>query len=117
MDTKDLIKILGIMPKVKGYYYINDAVALIRNYEGMPVLITKDIYPSIAMKYHTSTQCVEHAIRTSISRAWLNNKKVMNRIAGYSMRFKPSNKEFLFMLVDYLETSEHDAGALDAEIL
>ena len=106
MKTKDLIKILGIMPKVKGYYYINDAIEMIREHGDTPILITKDIYPRIAIKYNTSTQCVEHAIRTSINRAWINNRKVINRIAGYPLHFKPSNKEFLLMLVDYINEVE-----------
>lgn len=103
MKTKDLIKILGIMPKVKGYYYIIEAVEIIRQRTEQPILITKDIYPVIALKYHTSTECVERAIRTAIYNAWIHNKKVMDRIAGYPLRFKPSNKEFLFMIADYME--------------
>ena len=118
MNTKDLIKVLGIMPKVKGYYYINDAVEIIKERGEEPLLITKDIYPEVAQKYGTSPECVERAIRTSINHAWSNNKEVIDQIVGYPMRFRPSNKEFLFMVSDYIIESEeklsgmHEKGIL-----
>lgn len=108
MKTKDLVKALGIMPKVKGYYYIIDAVEIIRKNPGEPLLITKDIYPVIALKYRTSIECVERVIRTAIHNAWINNKKTMDRIAGYPLRFKPTNKEFLFMIADYVDEVEEE---------
>ena len=43
MKVKDLIKVLGIMPRVKGYFYINEAVEIIRRKGEEPLLITKDI--------------------------------------------------------------------------
>ena len=107
MKTKDLIKVLGIMPKVKGYYYINDAVEIIKERGEEPLLITKDIYPEVAQKYGTS-----------INHAWSNNKEVIDQIVGYPMRFRPSNKEFLFMVSDYIIESEeklsgmHEKGIL-----
>ena len=110
MKTKDLIKVLGIMPKVKGYYYINDAVEIIKQRGEEPLLITKDIYPEVAHKYGTSPECVERAIRTSINNAWSNNKEIIDQIVGYPLRFRPSNKEFLFMVSDYIIESEETLG-------
>lgn len=103
MKTKDIIRSLGIMPNVKGAYYIIEAVELIRKNIQEPILITKDIYPVIAMKYHTSTECVERVIRSAITSAWINNRAAMEAIAGYSLRFRPTNKEFLFMIADCTE--------------
>ena len=106
MKTKDLVKTLGIMPKVKGYYYIIEAVELIRKKLGNPIVVTKDVYPLVAMKYYTSTECVERVIRTTIHNAWVHNKRAMDRVAGYPLRFNPTNKEFLFMLADYIEETQ-----------
>ena len=110
MKVKELIKVLGIMPRVKGYFYINEAVEIIRRKGEEPLLITKDIYPEIAQKYETSTECVERAIRTSINTAWMNNREMVNKIARYPLRFRPTNKEFLFMVADYIEESEKEIG-------
>ena len=103
MRTKDLVKTLGVMPNVKGYYYITEAVELIRKKLGSPVVVTKDVYPLVAMKYYTSTECVERVIRTTIHNIWVHNKIAMDAVAGYPLRFKPTNKEFLFLLADYAE--------------
>ena len=34
----------------------------------------------------------------------------MNKIARYPLRFRPTNKEFLFMVADYIEESEKEIG-------
>lgn len=110
MKTKDLIKVLGIMPRVKGYFYINEAVEIIRRKGEAPLLITKDIYPEVAQKYETSTECVERAIRTSINTAWMSNREMVNKIARYPLRFRPTNKEFLFMIADYIDEMGKETG-------
>lgn len=101
MKVKEIIRALGILPNVKGAYYIIEAVELIQKNIREPILVTKDIYPAVALKYHTSIGCVERVIRNTIASAWIANRAEMEAIAGYPLRLRPTNKEFLFMIADY----------------
>ena len=67
MKIDDFLFICRISRRYKGYRYIKYAIELINEMEDDEIyLITKDIYPSIAKKFHTSTTVVESNIRTVV---------------------------------------------------
>ena len=56
---------------------------------------------------HISTPVnIEHDIRTVINVCWTANKETMDRIAGYPLRYRPTNSEFVDMLAYYLIQTE-----------
>lgn len=74
-----------------------------------PIKITKDIYPYLAKKFKSTPVNIEHDIRTVINVCWTANKETMDRIAGYPLRYRPTNSEFVDMLAYYLIQTELDA--------
>ena len=74
--------------------------------ENMELLnyITKQLYPTIAKKYQTTSSRVERAIRHSIEVAWSRGKaEVVDDIFGYTIdnnKGKPTNSEFIAMVAD-----------------
>ena len=108
-----LIRQLGVTSKYKGYYYVAEAVRMFMEIQDHPIKITKDIYPSLAKQFKSTSVNVEHDIRTVIKVCWELNKEAMEEIAGYPLRYKPTNSEFIDMMAYYLaqieiETTDSD---------
>lgn len=101
-----LIRRLGVTSKYKGYYFIAEAVKLSMEQQEYPIKITKDIYPHLAKKFKSTPMNVEHDIRTIINVCWVTNREAMDRIAGYSLSYKPTNSEFVDMLAYYLSQND-----------
>ena len=95
-----LIRQLGMTSKYKGYYYVVDAVEMAQKIYERPVKVTKDIYPVIARKYKSTPSNVEHNIRTLVNLCWMNHKDTLED--------KPTNSEFIDILVYYLRYSDKD---------
>ena len=72
--------------------------------------ITKELYPSIANKYNTTSSRVERAMRHAIEVSWSRGDyDLMDEIFGHSVDFdraKPTNSEFLATLADKLNLDE-----------
>ena len=101
-----VIRRLGVTSKYKGYYYLAEAVNMVMEQKDRHIRITKDIYPYLARKYITTPSNIERDIRTVINTCWETNKDGLDKIAGYPLKFKPTNSEFIYMLAYYL--SEED---------
>ena len=102
-----LIRRLGVTSKYKGYYYLVEAISMAMAQEDRHIRITKDIYPYLARKYITTPSNIERDIRTVINTCWETNKSGLDKIAGYPLKFKPTNSEFIDMIAYYL--TEEDA--------
>lgn len=103
-----LIRQLGMTSKYKGYYYVAEAVIMSMGLQDYPVKITKDIYPYLAKKFKSTSVNIEHDIRTVINVCWTANKETLDRIAGYPLRYRPTNSEFIDMLAYYLVQLEYE---------
>lgn len=80
-----------------GYRYLAVAIHL---YAQDPMqAVTKELYPNIARRFHTSSSCVEKAIRCAIHQAWEERDNDIWRQYFFTDRTgqvcKPSNREFL----------------------
>ena len=68
--------------------------------------MTKQLYPSVAKRYNTTSSRVERAIRHAIEVAWdRGDVDVLNSYFGYTIhntRGKPTNSEFIAMISDKL---------------
>ena len=63
--TKKLLLSLGVMPNLRGFRYLCDAIDLY-NQRGGDISITKELYPAIAAKHNTTSSRMERCIRTVI---------------------------------------------------
>ena len=68
--------------------------------------VTKQLYPTVAKEYETTSSRVERAIRHAIEVAWdRGDVDVLNSYFGYTIhngRGKPTNSEFIAMIADKL---------------
>ena len=108
-----LIRSLGATSKYKGYHYLAEAVTLSLEIQDGPVLVTKDIYPVLARRFHDKVSNVEQDIRTIVNVTWKSNREKLEEIAGYHLFYRPSNSEYIDILAFYLRsclTGENRSG-------
>ena len=106
IEVTNLLHSLGIPSHIKGYQYIRTAILMVYENPGFIGGITKELYPDISIKFNTSIQRVERAIRHAIEVAWLRGDiDLMEEIFGHSVdidRAKPTNSEFIVTIADKL---------------
>ena len=106
IEVTNLLHSLGIPSHIKGYQYIRTAILMVYENPGYIGGITKELYPNISVRFNTSIQRVERAIRHAIEVAWLRGDiDLMEEIFGHSVdidRAKPTNSEFIVTIADKL---------------
>ena len=102
----NIIHEVGVPAHIKGYQYLREAIMMVVNNIDIINQITKQLYPEIAKKYHTTPSRVERAIRHAIEVAWGRGEpSVVESIFGYTVsasKGKPTNSEFIAMISDKL---------------
>ncbi len=102
----NVIHEIGVPAHIKGYQYLREAIIMVVTDIDVINQITKQLYPEIAIKYHTTPSRVERAIRHAIEVAWGRGKQdVVESIFGYTVsasKGKPTNSEFIAMIADKL---------------
>ena len=102
----NVIHEIGVPAHIKGYQYLREAIMMVVNDIDIINQITKQLYPDIAHKYHTTPSRVERAIRHAIEVAWGRGQQdVVESIFGYTVsasKGKPTNSEFIAMIADKL---------------
>ncbi len=96
---------LGVPAHIKGYLYLREAIELVINNIEMLGAITKELYPTVAEKFNTTSSRVERAIRHAIEVAWeRGNEKELNKYFGntISKDGKPTNSQFIARIADEL---------------
>ena len=97
---------VGVLAHIKGYQYLREAIMMVVNNIDVINQITKQLYPDIAVKYHTTPSRVERAIRHAIEVAWGRGQaETVENIFGYTIsaaKGKPTNSEFIAMIADKL---------------
>jgi two-component system response regulator (stage 0 sporulation protein A) len=102
----DIIHQLGVPAHIKGYHYLRDAILSSLNDKELLESVTKQLYPSIAKRFTTTSSRVERAIRHAIEIAWdRGDLDVLNSFFGYTVntcKGKPTNSEFIALITDKL---------------
>ena len=102
----NVIHEIGVPAHIKGYQYLREAIMMVVQNIDIINQITKQLYPEIAEKYHTTPSRVERAIRHAIEVAWARGKNdAVEGIFGYTIsaaKGKPTNSEFIAMIADKL---------------
>ena len=106
MQVTKILHALGIPSNIKGYQYVRSAILMVYDNPGFIGGITKELYPDLSLKYNTSIQRVERAIRHAIEISWdRGDIDLMEEIFGHSVdidRAKPTNSEFIVTIADKL---------------
>ncbi len=61
---------IGVPAHIKGYHYLRSSIMMSVKQPEIINAITKELYPSVANKYNTTSSRVERAIRHAIEVAW-----------------------------------------------
>ena len=97
---------VGVPAHIKGYQYLRYAITLVIGDMAILNSITKTLYPEIAIKFQTTPNRVERAIRHAIETAWeRSDLETINKMFRYTIRNdkgKPTNSEFIALLSDKL---------------
>ena len=106
VEVTNIMHEIGIPAHIKGYQYLRDAIMMVVKDLDIINSITKQLYPSIARIYNTTTSRVERAIRHAIEVAWSRGKiDAIDSLFGYTVSMgkgKPTNSEFIAMVADKL---------------
>ncbi|MBQ9673879.1 MAG: sporulation transcription factor Spo0A [Ruminococcus sp.] len=106
MKITEILHQIGVPAHIKGYHYLRDSIMMSVEKPEIINAVTKELYPSVAMKYETTSSRVERAIRHAIEVAWdRGDVDVLNSYFGYTIhnsRGKPTNSEFIAMISDKL---------------
>ena len=108
MEVKvtEILHQIGVPAHIKGYHYLRDSIIMAIEKPEIINAVTKQLYPSVAKKYETTSSRVERAIRHAIEVAWdRGDVEVLNSYFGYTIqgsRGKPTNSEFIAMISDKL---------------
>ena len=76
----NVIHEVGVPAHIKGYQYLREAIMMVIKDTEVINQITKQLYPEIAAKYHTTPSRVERAIRHAIEVAWGRRRTRNSRI-------------------------------------
>lgn len=97
---------IGIPPHIKGYGYLREGIKMTVDRPYIINSVTKELYPTIAKKFDTTSSKVERAIRHAIEVAWNRGRiDAINAIFGariYLGTEKPTNSEFIALVADKL---------------
>lgn len=108
----DVIHEIGVPAHIKGYQYLRDSILMAVNDMDILNSITKQLYPAIAVRNHTTASRVERAIRHAIEVAWSRGKMdTIDALFGYTVnagKGKPTNSEFIALIADKIRLEYKD---------
>lgn len=106
LKVTEILHQIGVPAHIKGYHYLRDSIIMSVENPDIINAVTKQLYPSVAKKYSTTSSRVERAIRHAIEVAWdRGDVDILNSYFGYTIhndRGKPTNSEFIAMISDKL---------------
>ncbi len=114
LKVTEILHEIGVPAHIKGYHYLRDSIIMSVEKPEIINAVTKQLYPSVAKKYETTSSRVERAIRHAIEVAWdRGDVDVLNSYFGYTIhtdRGKPTNSEFIAMISDRLRLQIKNAS-------
>ncbi len=114
LKVTEILHQIGVPAHIKGYHYLRDSIIMSIEQPEIINAVTKQLYPSVAKKYETTSSRVERAIRHAIEVAWdRGDVDILNSYFGYTIhisRGKPTNSEFIAMIADKLRLQLKNAS-------
>ncbi len=108
----DILNIIGIPHRLKGYNFLREAVLLTIQDADMISHVTKKLYPAVAEKFNTTPNCIDRNIRHALNITWKRREMlVLEKFIGHGklvLTSKPTNSEFIAVIVDKLRIDMSD---------
>ena len=106
MQVTEILHQIGVPAHIKGYHYLRDSILMAVEDPEIINAVTKQLYPSVAKRYNTTSSRVERAIRHAIEVAWdRGNGEALHSYIGntnHHARREPNKTEFIAMISDKL---------------
>ena len=103
----DILLSVGISANLQGYGFLKESIKLAIKDPNVVNAITKVMYPTVALKFNTTSCRVERAIRHALEVSFNKGKIVaLNEIFGlniFDKNDKPTNSEFVALIADRLK--------------
>ena len=113
-DVTAIIHEVGVPAHIKGYQFLRQAVKMVLEDPDRINRITKELYPTVARRFGTSSSKVERAIRHAIEVAWGRGRiDVLDQVFGpnvCSLDNKPTNGEFIALVAGKLSMDPRAAS-------
>lgn len=112
LETKvtNVLHEIGVPAHIRGYNYMREAIIMAISDAEVLNYITKELYPTIAKKFNTTSSRVERAIRHAIEVAWSRGKlDAIESLFGYTVsthKGKPTNSEFIALIADRMRLEQ-----------
>jgi two-component system response regulator (stage 0 sporulation protein A) len=99
---------LGIPAHLLGYAYLQSAIAMVIEQPDSAYAVTGIVYPGVALRYSTTAQLVERAIRHAVERGWSRcDSSMREKYFGGKIRpgrQKPTNAEFIARIANLVRS-------------
>lgn len=95
---------LGITSNYTGYYFVIHAVELAAADPAHLILVTKDLYPTIAAHFSTTASRVERNLRHIADLAWRTNPQLLQSMAGHPLAQRPCASRFIAIVTMQYQT-------------
>lgn len=98
---------MGVPPHFKGFSYLKDAVLMCMENGYYAGGLTKEMYPALAKKYHTTSSGVEAGIRNAVVSAWEhgNTAYIKKLCEPYCDTRMPTNSLIIAKIVEDSQTT------------
>lgn len=94
-----ILEAMGFSRDRKGCVYLQEGIRFMARTDKAEISMSKDVYPYLADKYHTSAYNVERNIRVAIERVWTNQEVAkLQELYGESWGYRsgrPANSKFM----------------------
>lgn len=98
---RKLVKSLGITPDLKGYKYIISSIEILC--KNMDSLMTKEVYPTVAKTYNTTSARVERVIKHAVDKLFNSYESIELLKDVFDCNFSSdhlTNAQFLCLCAD-----------------
>lgn len=104
--TEKMLRELGIGRNRVAFTQISVCLEIIAKDPARMTNICEDVYAVAALRLGCPVGNVERNLRNAIFSAWKRDRSYFDRLAGFTVRNRPSVSEFLDMVLAYAQ--EHD---------
>lgn len=106
-NVEHILRRLGFLYSYNGTKNLVDAILICYREPDALTAITKQVYPEIAKRQGTKWRNVERNMRTALDAFWdRGNRALLNDMAGFELRMRPSVGEIINYIVGYLRDQE-----------
>ncbi len=115
INAERLLRSLGVSGRLVGFkFLVFIAEKLVENPDEWQWL-TKGVYPDTGKRFDVDSRSVERGIRGVIKACWeREDRKTLDYVAGVHLEKRPTNAEFIDMLVAFLRYKNSAAAAPSA---